>query len=60
MPDIYGEKLSSPIVTIPLTALDIARAINRAKKEYGEPVAFFKSHQPYTYLCPQGNIGLQI
>jgi PAS domain S-box-containing protein len=43
-------KIDTPIVAIPLTALDIARAINRAKKEYGEPVAFFKSHQPYVLL----------
>jgi propionate catabolism operon transcriptional regulator len=43
-------KVDTPIVAIPLTALDVARTIIRAKKEYGDPVAFFKSHQPYTLL----------
>jgi propionate catabolism operon transcriptional regulator len=43
-------KVDTPIVAIPLTALDVARTIIRAKKEYGDPVAFFKSHQPYALL----------
>jgi PAS domain S-box-containing protein len=40
-------KMDAPIVAIPLTALDIVRAIVRARNTCGEPVAFFKSHPPY-------------
>ena len=41
-------KVDAPIVAIPLTALDVVRAMVRARNAYGEPVAFFKSHPPYT------------
>jgi propionate catabolism operon transcriptional regulator len=43
-------KIDTPIVAIPRTALDIARAINRAKNEYGEPLAYFESLQPYVHM----------
>jgi transcriptional regulator with PAS, ATPase and Fis domain len=42
-------KLDTPIVAMSLTALDIARAISRAEKAYGEPVAFFESQYPYPF-----------
>ena len=41
-------KIDTPIVAFPLAALDIVRAIQRARKEYGDPVAFFESQYPYS------------
>ena len=44
-------KIDTPIVPIPHSyGLDIALAIQRAKTEYGEPIAFFESHEPYILL----------
>jgi len=44
-------KIDTPIVAIPRTAIDIARAIVRAKKAYGEPLAYFESLQPYVHMA---------
>jgi transcriptional regulator, propionate catabolism operon regulatory protein len=44
-------KIDTPIVVIPRTALDIARAIHRARNEYGEPLAYFESLQPYVHMA---------
>jgi transcriptional regulator with PAS, ATPase and Fis domain len=44
-------KIDAPILSIPHSyGLDIALAIHRARKEYGEPIAFFESHEPYDIL----------
>jgi propionate catabolism operon transcriptional regulator len=44
-------KIDTPILPIPHSyGLDIALAINRAKKEHGGPVAFFESHEPYILM----------
>jgi transcriptional regulator with PAS, ATPase and Fis domain len=45
------DRIDTPIVSIPRTALDIARAIVRAKKAYGEPVAYFESLYPYVHMA---------
>jgi transcriptional regulator, propionate catabolism operon regulatory protein len=45
------DKIDTPIVAIPRTALDIARAIVRAKKAYGEPLAYFDSLHPYVHMA---------
>ncbi len=45
------DKIDTPIVVIPRTAIDIARAIVRAKKAYGEPLAYFDSLQPYVHMA---------
>ncbi len=45
------DKIDTPIVVIPRTAVDIARAIVRAKKAYGEPLAYFDSLQPYAHMA---------
>jgi propionate catabolism operon transcriptional regulator len=44
-------KIDAPILSIPHSyGLDIALAIHRARKEYGEPIAFFESHETYDIL----------
>jgi propionate catabolism operon transcriptional regulator len=40
-------KMDTPIVAFPDTPFDIERAIYQAKNEYGDPVAFFESNDPY-------------
>ncbi|MCE5264626.1 MAG: sigma 54-interacting transcriptional regulator [Deltaproteobacteria bacterium] len=45
------DKIDTPIVVIPRTAIDIARAIVRAKKAYGDPLAYFDSLQPYAHMA---------
>ena len=40
-------KMDTPIVAFPDTPFDIARAVYQARIEYGDPVAFFESHDPY-------------
>jgi propionate catabolism operon transcriptional regulator len=45
------DKIDTPIVAIPRTALDIARALVRAKKAYGEPLAYFDSLHPYVHMA---------
>ena len=44
-------KIDAPILSIPHSyGFDIAMAIHRAKAKYGEPLAFFESHEPYDIL----------
>jgi transcriptional regulator, propionate catabolism operon regulatory protein len=47
--NLWG-KITAPIVAIPLTALDIAQALNRAKTEYGEPLAYLEFQHHYVHL----------
>ena len=40
-------KVDTPIVSFTITPFDIARAVYQAREEYGDPIAFFESHDPY-------------
>ena len=40
-------KIDTPIVAFTITPFDIACAVYQAREEYGNPIAFFESVQPY-------------
>jgi propionate catabolism operon transcriptional regulator len=46
------ERLNTTIVAIPITPIVIAQALNRARTEYGEPVALFQFRYHYINLSP--------
>lgn len=48
--NLWG-KITAPIVAFPPTALDVAQALKRAKREYGEPVGFLVFEQHYGHLA---------
>jgi transcriptional regulator, propionate catabolism operon regulatory protein len=47
--NLWG-KLNTPIVAIPVHALDIGLSLHRAKTQYGEPVAFFGFREHFAHL----------